>query len=87
MSYPAVTDVGLCAQTQRAPETLHPRPSGATISQQSRFACFYLRAVHGAAGERGEGGKSLARRNTGRCALTASRKNESPVPAAFSTVR
>ena len=37
---------------------------------------FFLRAVHGAAGERGERAEGGSRwlRNTGRCALTASRK-------------
>ena len=46
-------------------------------------ACMFLRAVHGAAGKRGEGG-SRRLRNTERCALTASRKYGPSTPAVFS---
>ena len=40
----------------------------------NRAACSFLCAVHGAVGERGEGGSRRRLRKTGRCALTASRK-------------
>jgi len=57
---------------------------------RDEFACFLLRAVHvigaSAAGGRGEGGSHWLR-NTGQCALTASRNNGPPVPAAFSQMR
>jgi len=35
---PAATDGGLYAPTQRAPETLHRRPSGAAITPEFRGA-------------------------------------------------
>ena len=90
-------DRGFRALMRRAPETLHRRPSGAGIplesccarrpsvpalAQQGWGACSFLRAVNGAAEKRGEGG-SRRLRNTGRCVLTASRKNGPPAPAAF----
>jgi hypothetical protein len=99
MGYPAATDGGLRAPTRRAPETLHRRPSSAAIPPEFHSArrpsvlalaqqgwgrlFFSARRAWRSGGKEGRG-EPPAHRNTGRCALTASRKNGSPAPAAFS---
>jgi hypothetical protein len=91
MGYPAATRRGLRAPTRRAPETLHRRPSGAAIPAPTAFwrrvslnrAGSLVFSARRAWRSGGKGG-SRRLRNTGRCALTASRKNGSPAPAAFS---
>ena len=82
MGYPAATGQGTSRTDATRARDLAPefcsagRPSFPALAQQGWTACFFLR----------EGG-SRRLRNTGRCALTASRKNGPPVPAAFSLVR
>jgi len=95
MGYPAATGQGIsdrrdarprpCTDGPPPPQFLRnfEAPERRRFAQQGWVVCFLLRAVHGAAGERGEGG-SRRLRNTGRCALTALRKSGSPAPAAFS---
>jgi len=90
MDYPAATGQGTPRPDATLARDLAPTAFGRRDSCSSRstgmgFGLFLSvrRASHGAAGERERRG-SRRLTNTGRCALTTSRKNGPPAAAMFS---